>query len=56
MAQYKIESPLVDGFKVGDIVDASNFADGINIDALLDGGFISTAKSKTATPTEPVKE
>lgn len=56
MAQYKVESPLLDGFKVGDVISASDFADGTNIDALLDGGFISINKSKASAPAEPVKE
>ncbi len=56
MAQYKVESELLDGFKVGDVVADSDFAEGINIDALIDGGFISAVKSKAATTTESVKE
>lgn len=56
MAQYKVESELLDGFKVGDVVSDSDFADGINIEALIDGGFISPNKTKTAPTAEPVKE
>lgn len=57
MAQYKVESELLDGFKVGDVVNESDFAEGINIDALIEGGFISPNKTKTAAPTaEPVKD
>lgn len=57
MAQYKVESPLLDGFAVGDTVTESDFAEGINVDALVDGGFLSPVKTKTApAPAEPVKE
>lgn len=58
MAQYKVESELIDGHNVGDIVTEADFAEGINIDALVDGGFLSVTKSKTAAEKqpEPVKE
>lgn len=58
MAQYKVESALLDGFNVGDVVSESDFAEGINVDALVEGGFLSVAKSKTAAEKQPesVKE
>jgi hypothetical protein len=57
MAQYKVENALLDGFKVGDIVSESDFAQGINIEALIEGGFLSTqGKTKTTTVAEPVIE
>lgn len=58
MAQYKVESELLDGFTVGDVVSEKDFADGINIDALVEGGFLSTNKSKSSADKqpEPVKE
>ena len=60
MAQYKIESPLVDGHEVGDTVNETAFAEGVNIDALVEGGFISVVGSKSKTeakaPVEETKE
>lgn len=57
MAQYKVESDRLEGFKVGDIVTESDFAEGVNVDALVEGGFISPNKAKTAAPAaEPAKD
>lgn len=50
MAQYKVESERLEGFKAGDVVTESDFAEGVNIDALIEGGFISPNKTKTAAP------
>lgn len=56
MAQYKIESPLLDGFTVGDLVSASDFAEGTNLDALVEGGFITLSKAKPEPKSELPKE
>lgn len=57
MAQYKVESPLVDGFAVGDTVSESDFAEGTNIEALVEGGFLSaTNKPKSTTADKPLTE
>lgn len=56
MAQYKVESPLLDGFKVGDVITESDLGEGINIDALIDGGFITPNKTKPAPTAEQAKD
>lgn len=57
MAQYKVESELLDGFKVGDVISDSDFPEGTNIDALLDGGFITAKTNKPADKqTEAAKD
>lgn len=48
MSQYKIESDRLDGMALGSIVSASDFAEGINIQALIEGGFISPVTKRTA--------
>lgn len=48
MAQYKIESDRLDGFAVGAVVDESAFAEGTNVAALVEGGFISPAVKRAA--------
>lgn len=57
MAQYKVENALLDGFKVGDVVSESDFAQGINIEALVEGGFLSVnGKIKSTPVAEPAAE
>ena len=57
MAQYKVENALLDGFKVGDIVSESDFAQGIHIEALIEGGFLSVnGKIKSTSVAEPATE
>jgi hypothetical protein len=57
MAQYKVENALLDGFKVGDVVSESDFAQGINIEALVEGGFLSVSgKLKSTFVAEPAAE
>lgn len=50
MAQYKVENALLDGFKVGDTVSDSDFAEGINIEALIEGGFLSLSGKAKISP------
>jgi hypothetical protein len=57
VAQYKVESGLLDGFAVGDIVSESDFAEGTNVDALVEGGFLSaTSKPKSVLADKPQAE
>jgi hypothetical protein len=57
MAQYKVESALLDGFALGDTVSESDFAEGINVDALIEGGFLSaTNKPKNTLADKPQVE
>ena len=53
MTSYKVESALLDGFTVGDVVTESDFAEGVNVDALVEGGFLSVNKSKTVAEKQP---
>lgn len=48
MTQYKIESDRLEGFSVGAVVEESAFAEGTNVAALVEGGFISPAAKRAA--------
>jgi hypothetical protein len=57
MAQYKVESGLLEGFAVGDVVSETDFTEGINIEALVEGGFLSvTSKPKNTLADKPQVE
>jgi hypothetical protein len=56
MNQYKIESDRIDGMAQGSIVSASDFAEGTNLDALIEGGFITVASKRAAEKTPIISE
>lgn len=56
MNQYKIESDRIDGMAQGSTVSASDFAEGTNIEALIEGGFITVVSKRAAEKTAPISE
>jgi len=55
MANYLVTSTRLAGFKPGDVVTSTDL-DGVNIEALIEGGHISTQTAKKSAKTKDTDE
>lgn len=55
MANYIVTSTRLAGFKPGDVVTSADL-DGVNIEALIEGGHISTQTAKKSAKTKDTNE
>jgi hypothetical protein len=55
MANYLVTSARLAGFKPGDVVTSDDL-DGVNIEALVEGGHISTQSAKKPAKTKDTNE
>jgi hypothetical protein len=55
MANYLVTSARLAGFKLGDVVTSDDL-DGVNIEALIEGGHISTQTAKKPAKTKDTNE
>ena len=55
MANYLVTSTRLAGFKPGDVVTTTDL-DGVNIEALIEGGHISTQTAKKSAKTKDTNE
>ena len=52
MAQFKVDSDILDGFKRDDIINDVDMPEGTNVDALVEGGFLVPQDKKTTKPAQ----
>ena len=54
MAKYIVTSNRLVGYELGDVIDGNDL-DGANIDALIEGGHISTQSARKSAKTKNIE-